>query len=235
MFDQKQFHDAIETDVEEQGVCIMSENTKLTADVREKLGTSATRKLRTTGRVPGSLYGLGKETVALSTTEEALRPLIFGGTKVVDVEVGGETATAIFREVQWDTFSQYVQHFDLQRLDPTKRVAVEIGLEMKGTPEGVIAGGVLDQAHRTVNIECLVHQIPDHIYVRVAEMQIGDALHISDLELPAGAVVLDDPTTLVVRVNAPMSEEEIEEGIAGGGPVEPELVGREPEEEGGED
>ncbi len=209
----------------------MAENTKLTADVREKLGTSATRKLRDGGRVPGSLYGLGKETVALSTSEEALRPLIHAGTKVVDVEVGGETATAIFREVQWDTFSQYVQHFDLQRLDPTKRVEVEIALELKGIPEGVVAGGVLDQQHRTVNIECLIHQIPEHIYVRVADLQIGDALHISDLELPPGAVVLDDPTTLIVRVNAPLSEEELEEELEGVGAAEPELVTREEDEE----
>lgn len=208
----------------------MSDNTKLAVDLREKVGTAATRKLRAKGRIPGSLYGLEKETIALSTTEEALRPLIYGGVQVVDVEVGGESATAIFREVQWDTFSQYVQHFDLQRIDPTKRLAVEVPVELRGTPEGVIGGGVLDQPHRTVNFECLVHQVPDHIVLRVAEMQIGDALHVSDLELPPGATLLDDPTALVVRINAPMSEEEIEEGIAGGGPVEPELVGQEPEE-----
>jgi len=212
----------------------MSDNPKIVAEPRKTLGTASTNKLRAAGRVPGNLYGLGKEPTAFSVPAEAIRPLIYEGAKVAEITLGDEEAVAVMREVQWDTFSKYVQHIDLQRLDPTKKLQVEITLELKGTPEGVIAGGVLDQQHRSVNIECLAHQVPDHIYVRINDMEIGDAIHLSDLEVPPGATFLDDPTTLIVRVNAPISEEQLEEELEGVGPVEPELVSESEEPEEGE-
>lgn len=203
----------------------MSDNPKLVAELRQQLGSSATRKIRAAGRIPGNLYGLDKDPVPFSVKEEALRPVVYGGAKVVELECDGNSEVALVRDVQWDTFSKFVEHFDLQRVDPTKKMQVEIALELRGTAEGVVDGGVLDQPHRTVNIECLAHQIPDHIYVRIAHLKIGDAIHLSDLPVPPGATFLDDPQTLIVRVNAPLSEEELAEEIEGGAPAEPELVG----------
>ncbi len=193
----------------------MSETMKLVGETREKTGTASSLKMRSSGRVPGVLYGLNLDPVPLSVSEEALRPLVSTDTKVVEVELGGKSELALVRELQWDTFSKYVQHFDLQRIDPTKRVTVEIAVELKGTAPGVVDGGILDHSQRTVQIECLAHQIPDHIFVRIGELQIGDALHVSDLEVPPGATYVDDPTTLIVRVNAPQEEEELEEGEEG--------------------
>ncbi len=207
----------------------MAETAKLVGEKRDTTGTSASRKMRSAGRIPGNLYGLGRECVNFSVAEEALRPLINSDVKVVDLDLDGTTELALFREIQWDTFSRDVQHFDLQRVDPTKRIRVELALELRGTSPGVLGGGVLDLSTRTVEVECLAHNIPDHIYVKISELQIGDAVHVSDLEVPEGAAILDDPATLVVRVNSPVEEEEVEETVEGA--AEPELVGRQAETE----
>jgi len=207
----------------------MADIVKLVGERRENLGSRASRRLRAEGRIPGSLYGLGKESLSFSVGRDVLTPLIFQGVQVIDVEIDGNTETTQVREVQWDTFGRDVYHFDVQRIDPTKRIAVELSIELRGTSPGVLAGGVLEMAHRMVNVECLAHQIPEHLYLRIHSLQIGDAMHISDLEFPEGVVATDDPETLVLRLNAPVEEEELEEVE---GALEPELLGRRADDEG---
>lgn len=210
----------------------MSNETKLVGESRESLGSRASQKLRSQGRVPGSLYGLGKDPVSFSVESEGLRSLVYGGVQVVGLEIEGESELSIFRDVQWDTFSRDIWHVDLLRIDPTKRLSVELSIELRGTSPGVLAGGVLDQSLRVLSIECLSHQIPEHFFVRINALQIGDAIHVSDLEVPEGATILDDPEALVVRVNAPVDESA--EDVGGESPIEPELVGKKPEGDEGD-
>jgi large subunit ribosomal protein L25 len=208
------------------------DQTKLAAEKRTKFGSRECRKLRAGGLIPGNVYGHKEANVPIAVQEDALNPIVHAGHRVVDLDIGGDTFIAMFREVQWDTFGTMVQHVDLVRIDADERVEVEVPIELRGTAPGTMAGGVLDQHLRTVTVDCLAFQIPDSIKVRINMLEIGQGIHVKDLELPENMRILDAPEELVVQVIQPVEQAEPEEGA--GGPAEPEVIGRkaeEPEEE----
>lgn len=209
----------------------MATEAKLVATKRTKLGTAESRRLRRSGRIPGNIYGHEQEPVAFAVAADDLTPIIHSGAHVVDLEMDGQVEKAIVREVQWDTFSTRIQHVDLLRVDPNERVSVDVAIVLRGTAPGAVAGGILDHALHALTIDCPAIQIPDRITVRINALEIGDAIHVSDLEIPPGTNVDVPGDTLVVRVLAPIEEvapEEAEAGVA-----EPELVRRREEEGGG--
>ena len=113
------------------------------------------------------------------------------------------------------------------RIDPNDRVEVEVPIVLKGTAPGMLAGGVLDFHLHSVTIECLAIQIPDNITVKIGELQMEQAIHVRELELPANTVVKNDPETVVVQVKhiVEVAEPTAEAG-AEPGPTQPEIVGR---------
>src|SRR5690606_5053015 len=202
----------------------MSDDISITTQPRTKLGTSECRRLRRSGRIPANVIGHGEEPQAVSITEDAFRPVLATGHKVVDLTIDGQTQKALVRDVQWDTFSQNVQHIDFVRVDATERMIVDIPVVLRGTPPGVTDGGVLDHHMHTVSVEAPAVKIPDQIEVRVLDLQIGDAIYVKDVSLPPDIKMMDDPEQIVVQVNEPVEipEEEGAELEATG--AEPELV-----------
>src|SRR5262249_7239471 len=95
---------------------------------------------------------------------------------------------------------------------------------------GIAAGGVLVQAVHALKVQCLVHSIPESIRVNVGELQLDQAIHVSELKLPEGVEVLDPPDTIVVQVSP--KEGEVEAAAAAPGEqAEPEVIGRKEKEE----
>ena len=195
---------------------------KLVARKREKLGTAECRRLRRQNVIPGNIYGHRQDPLPIAVAEEDLKAAIASGHHVVDLEMDGSTESAIFREVQWDTFGIKIHHFDLLRVDADERVEVEVTVELKGTAPGVLNGGVAEHHLRTLTVECPAVQIPDSIQVRISSLDIGQGIHVNDLELPEGMVVLDNPEELIVQVIQPVEAPAIEEETAA--PTEPEVI-----------
>lgn len=214
----------------------MSDDITISTEARTTLGTNECRRLRRSGRIPANVIGHGEEPQAVSITEDSFRPVLSTGHKVVDLNVGGKTQKALVRDVQWDTYSQFVQHIDFLRVDATERMVVDVPVVLRGTPPGVTAGGVLDHHMHTLSVEAPAVQIPDQIEIRVLELQIGDAIHVSDVELPPNVTMQDDPEQIVVQVNEAIEipeEDEMDELDAAG--AEPEVIGRKDDEEGEDD
>jgi large subunit ribosomal protein L25 len=209
----------------------MSDDIPITTEPRTRVGTSECRRLRRSGRIPANIIGHGEEPEAVSVTEDAFRPVLTTGHKVVDLTINGKTQKALVRDVQWDTFSQYVQHIDFLRVDATERMVVDVPIVLRGTPPGVTAGGVLDHHMHTVSVEAPAVQIPDQLEVRVLDLQIGDAIHVRDVKLPPDVKMMDDPDQIVVQVNEPIEipEEEAGAELEAAG-AEPELVSRKEDE-----
>jgi len=156
--------------------------------------------------------------------------------------VGGQTAKTLIREIQRHPIKRQILHVDFQALVAGEKVTVSIPIVLIGVPEGVrLEGGVLDQTLREIEIEVDPSSIPDHVEYDVTNMVIGDSVHISDLKVPEGVEVIDDPETSVAVVAAPRAV--IEETAAVAEPVEgeagavaePEVIGRGKEDEEGED
>ncbi|HLJ11937.1 MAG TPA: 50S ribosomal protein L25 [Planctomycetaceae bacterium] len=209
---------------------------KLAVKRRIEHGSRECRRLRDSGFVPGNVYGHKQETIPLTVAAAELEPLVRGGARVLDVELEGKLEKVLFREVQWDYLGRQVVHFDLLRVDPNETLTLEVKVELKGTAPGAVGGGVLDHTLRTLTVECLAIQIPDSIPVKISALEIGQALHVRDLEIPPNTKVLNNPDAVVVRVAQPGAELEIAPAAVGEeGPAQPEVIGRkaaEAEEEG---
>jgi large subunit ribosomal protein L25 len=217
------------------------------ATARETNGKGGARSLRSQGQIPAVIYGHGRDPQALSLNARDLDKLlghIQAESTVIEVSVGGTTSKTLIREIQRHPIKRQILHVDFQALVAGEKVTVNIPIVLSGIPEGVrLEGGVLDQTLREVEIEVDPSNIPDHIEYDVTNMVIGDSVHVSDLKVPDGVEVLDDPETSVAVLAAPRAV--IEEAAAVAEPVEgeagavaePEVIGRgkeDEEEEGGE-
>lgn len=207
----------------------MAEDPKLTAEPRNRLGSLEARRLRRLSRVPGNVYGHGQDPVAVSVAEETLTPIVMSGHKVVDLDFGGSTEKAMFREIQWDTFGAHLIHFDLQRVSADERVHTEVAIETHGTSPGVVAGGILEMPLHTLKIECPAISIPERIHVNLNNIELGGFVRVRDLQLPAEIKVLHDGDEVVLHVVTAADESVETDALPTG---EPELVNKKAEDAG---
>jgi len=212
----------------------MAESVVLVAKPRTTSGTHEARRMRKKGQVPAVVYGHKEATVTVTVGRDELSKAIRLGARVVDLQEDGKTEKALIRELQWDHLGAEIMHVDFARVAADERITIDVRLELRGAAPGVTAGGVLDQPLHNLAIECLAIAVPDTIRVNIAELQIGQAIHVKDLKMPEGVTTAVDPEAIIVQVAAPKTEEE------GAAPVaetaEPEIIGRkEKEEEEGEE
>lgn len=181
----------------------MAEDFRLPAEKREKLGTDKTSRLRKQGLVPGNLYGFRKEPVNLSVSAEDVEKLVAGGSRVVDVAVGGAVEKAVVQELQWDVFSTHVLHIDLKRVDPDSMTTVTVPLEIRGEPLGLKDGGLLRQLVGSVTVSCPDFRVPKTIPVRVGPLKIGDSVKVGELKAPDNVTITSDANLVVVELYDP--------------------------------
>lgn len=206
-------------------------DTKLVAQKRSKLGTAESRRLRLKGLVPGNVYGHKQDNVAVMFPAKEVTAFVNTTHRVVDIELDGKVETTILRETKWDAFHRELQHVDFLRVDANERVNVDVDIVLKGTSPGVLAGGLLDNPLHAVHVDCLAIKIPDGIIVKLGALQIGQVVHVRDLELPEGVKVLNNPDAIVVRVVHHIAVEEAAgDGVTG---AEPEVIKK--EKKGGDD
>jgi len=216
----------------------------LSANARDGKGKGAARSLRSQGQVPAVIYGHGRQPQPLALNARDLDKLlshIQAESTVIEVTVGGQTAKTLIREIQRHPIKRQILHVDFQALVAGEKVTVSIPIVLLGVPEGVrLEGGVLDQTLREIEIEVDPSNIPDHVEYDITNMVIGDSVHISDLKVPEGVEVIDDPETSVAVLAAPRAVIEevaaVAEPVEGeaGAVAEPEVIGRGKEEEEGE-
>ncbi len=202
---------------------------QLTVARRQSHGKRGVRRLRQSGRVPAVLYGHGDENLSLEAAADELAAVIRHGARVVDLQ-GAVSEKALIKAVQWDTYGLEVLHFDLARVSADERLKVKVSVEMRGESQGAKAGGIVTLLVHDVDIECAATSIPEKLFIRVHELNIGGELLASAIELPAGARLISDAEMAIVHCVQPKSEAELELHAAPG--AEPEVIGRKAEEEG---
>ena len=191
---------------------------------RTEAGTSKTRKLRKEGKIPGILYGHGKKPVMLSFDSHDMEFAIQHGERLLELDHKRKKINALIKEVQYDAFGTEILHVDLTRVDLDERVQVTVPVILVGTPEGVKEGGVLQQTTSAVTVDVSVVSIPDEIKIVVSSLKLNDQLHLSDIELPEGAEMLDNPEDQLCVVAMIAEEVEVEEAEEEA-PAEPEVIG----------
>lgn len=203
----------------------MAEN--LSVKRREKLGGGNNRRLRKAGKVPAVLYGHGEACVPLSIESTAIMNVIRHGHKLVKLE-GDVSEGAFIKAVQWDVYGKGLIHIDLLRVSETEQVRTTVTVELKGTAVGLTEGGIIEFVQHELEIECPAAAVPEKLIVNVNDLHLGKSIHASEVPLPAGASLLDDPDLVVVHCIAPHVEGEAPAGGLGEpGAAEPELIRKE--------
>jgi large subunit ribosomal protein L25 len=206
----------------------MAQQANLQAASRTATGKGAARSLRRDGKVPGVIYGHGREAEAVTIDKSALNKMLIGisaGTTILDVAVDGRAPVkALIREIQRDSLRPAeIIHLDLYEVRSDEEITLAVPIRLIGIPDGVRNfGGVLDHVLRELEVEVLPSNIPDHVDLDVTALTIGHSLFVRDVKVE-NAKVLNDPDTPICTVVAPRTEEApaVVEEVA---PTEPELI-----------
>ncbi len=202
----------------------------LRASKRTELGTRQVRRLRDKGLIPAIIYGHQETPQPVTLSEHDLELALQHGARLLEVDVDGQTQNVLVKDVQWDTMGQVALHVDLFRVSLDQRVEVTVAVVLRGTPAGEADGGVIQQVVTDVRVECPVASLPDEIRVLVNHLNVGDSLHLRDMELPEGVELLDEPDALLCSCSVVAEEIEPEPKEV----AEPEVIGEEKEEQGPE-
>ena len=178
---------------------------QLNVELRSKTGKGISRQLRMADMVPGVVYGKGMDPIAVSIKYRELRAALAGegGQNNLITLVGGgglDQSMAIIVDLQRDALKGTYKHVDLHRVNMTEKLRVTVPIVLKGDSIGVKEGGLLDLAHHELHVECLPGNIPDHIEIDITNLAVAHSIHVSDVTLPEGVKVLDNPKTSVVSV-----------------------------------
>ncbi|MSP62292.1 MAG: 50S ribosomal protein L25 [Myxococcales bacterium] len=209
---------------------------KLNVTRRTAKGTSVVRKLRQAGQIPGICYGKGHDPILLTLDPlallKALDPqkrtnTVIAMTVATDGASGksgpSDTLNVMLRDWQRDVLRGNVTHADFVRVDLTKDVKATVPIILTGKAEGVKLGGTLHQVVRFLEIACTPDKIPVQIEVAVDALNMGEALHVSDLKLPPGLKPLLAAGQTICTVTAPKAEKvtaEVAAEAVEGAPVE---------------
>lgn len=209
---------------------------KLRAERRDDLTKSYTNQLRNKGFIPSVVYGNDKEAITVAVENiELLKTLRDEGRNAVitlDIEQG-ESVEVMLHEYQVDPLRDEMIHADFYVVDMSQEMDVTVSIQLEGEPAGVKEGGILQQPLYELQIRATPANIPDQITINVADLAIGDAISVADLDKADGYEVTEDPDTTIVTVTAPQAEEELEPSEDDEF-VEPELVDQKGEQEDAE-
>jgi len=208
---------------------------KFAVESRETKGKGAARRLRQRGFAPGVVYGGGREATPIAFDSAGLDRLIstsHGGLNtLIDLEGDSEASgrTVIAKELQREAVRGEIIHGDFYEINLSEKIHVSVPIHLTGSAAGVVLGGVLDQQKREGEFLCLPNAIPDGIEADVTDLELGDALHISDLVVPDGVEVQTDGSLTVVTVIVPRGLKDGEGEVAVEGACETEEGSEAPE------
>lgn len=189
---------------------------QLSGSLRANVGKKDAASLRSENRVPCVLYGQGEQT-HFSVKRVELDKIIFSPEVYqVELEIEGKKAVGIVREIQQHPVKDTIQHVDFYELSDSQKVRVDLPVRTKGAAKGVLNGGKLNMAFRTLSCYGLPGDLPDAIVLNITPIRIGQSIRVSEVSIP-GVTILDPANAVVLGVKISRGavdeeEEEEEEG-----------------------
>jgi large subunit ribosomal protein L25 len=190
----------------------MAKQVKLTAERRTVTGRSAVRKLKAAGSVPAVIYGAKDKAEPLQVSRRDINAMLShaaGENILVELEIAGKSRLALVQEVQHAPVGGAILHIDFHAVSMDEMIQADVPLEPTGIANGVKnMGGLLEQNLRSLAIECLPRDLPDVVTVDVSALNIGDSIHVREIQLPEGVTTRVQPDLTAFSVLAPTVEEE---------------------------
>jgi large subunit ribosomal protein L25 len=198
----------------------MADDIILAAETGRATGSAASRRLRSTGKVPAVLYGRGAEPAPLTVDWRDLRAALTtdkGLNALLTLQVGRKKTKAIVKEMQRHPVRRDVLHVDFLAVDVDVAITTDVPIVLEGEPTLVLREqGVVDQVLNALIVQAKPDAIPGHLSVDVSELEIGHTITVADIVLPDGVTTEVDPDETVVTAKltslALAEEEEVVEG-----------------------
>ncbi|MGI9304529.1 MAG: 50S ribosomal protein L25/general stress protein Ctc [Gammaproteobacteria bacterium] len=201
----------------------------LNAEPRSEQGKGANRRLRHAGKVPGVLYGAGKDPMPIMLDHQKLmhdlaREAFY--SHILTVNVNGTSERAILRDLQRHPSKPRILHVDLQRVSEDKEIRVNVPIHFIGEDVAVGVkqqGGVVSHLLSEIEISCLPKDLPEFIEADITKLELNESLHLSDLKVAQGVTIVElsygeERDHAVVNIHVPRAieieapEEGLEEG-----------------------
>lgn len=177
---------------------------KVVAFKRELQGSGASRRLRNSGQTPGIIYGGTEAPVAISLDHNALYHALKKEAfhaSILDLEIDGKVQKVLLRDFQVHAFKQLVLHADFQRVTASEKLHVKVALHFVNadtSPAVKLNGAVITHVLNEIEIECLPADLPEFITVDLANVDVGNSVHVADLTMPKGVTAITHGNDLTV-------------------------------------
>jgi len=189
----------------------------LNARTRNETGKGPARQLRRQGRIPANLYGPDLDNMSISVSSQELERMFNSpqyAQGLINLVVQGEQSydkTVMIREFQMDPVKDHYLHADFYEIKMHEKIATTVPVTTTGTSNGVEEGGILQIIRRELEVYCLPRNIPENIEIDISNLEMGDSVHVSELELPGDVEIPYDADFTVVTVVSPKMEAPEEE------------------------
>jgi large subunit ribosomal protein L25 len=185
----------------------------LIAQKRSETGDGPAKRLRAAGRVPAVVYGLDAGTVSVSVPARELDHILHsasGSNTLISLQVDDGSQLALARQVHRHPVRGTVLHVDFIRVRADQTIEAEVSIQFVGEAEGVRNGGLFEQSIFSLTVEALPGDIPNAFEHDISALVIGDSIHVRDLQVPAGVVILQEDDAVVAHISQPRAAEEVE-------------------------
>lgn len=216
----------------------MAKQTKIAVQTRSQTGRNSVKKLRAAGQVPAVIYGATYKAANLQVGARQIHDVLAHATgeqMLVELEIAGETGStnklALIQSVQHHAVRGDILHVDFHAVAENEKLHAHVVVETTGESVGVKTyGGLMVMMLHSVEVECLPKDLPERIVVDISSLNVGDAIHLRDLNLPAGVQFRGDGDITVLRI----SGASVSEPVAAEGPSQPEVIREKKSAEGAE-
>ena len=209
----------------------------LTAEIREGVGKEKAKKLRAKGLIPAIFYGPRSQTIPLVIDSKELAKVLqteAGENVLIDLDIRkgaqSDRKVVMLKDIQIDSLQSITLHTDFFEVAMDEMVTVEVPVHLVGKPEGTKMGGILDQIRRVIQIQCFPGDIPKSIDIDVSPLNIGDSIHVQDIQVEKAKIISDTNFT-IATVLPPVVEEKVVEAVAPEAAEGAEVKEKEEEEE----
>jgi len=187
------------------------ETLEIQVEARDKQRKRDARRLLRNGKIPAILYGPKTAAVGLALDKKEFSRRVAGlqGSHLVRLKSGAAALAekvALVKEMQFHPISGDVIHADFYEVDLTAKIQVHVPLHFVGKAVGIARGGILQPIVREIEVECLPLDIPEFFSVDVTALDIGDSVHIEDLQMPEGVASMAEENLALVSVVPPTVE-----------------------------
>jgi len=222
---------------------------EIIAEPRTDVGKGASRRLRRSGKMPGIIYGTGKEAMSITLDHNQLRHQLESEafySHILSLKIGNEEVKAVLKDLQRHPFKPNILHVDFLRVSETEEITMRVPIHFINESQCIGVkqeGGVISHIMTELEITCLPKNLPEYIEVDMADIKLGEAVHLGDLSLPEGIEIYalthggakDQPIASVHILRVTEEEgEAVAEGVEGVEVAEA-AEGAKPAETGGED